>query len=186
MKSDEVWKDIKGYEGIYQISNYGRVKSLERIIEYIGKNQYTQFNMKLKVNEKLIKLSFDKDGYIQAGLATNGKVKTKRVHFLVAQAFIPNPNKYLCINHKNEDKSDNRVQNLEWCSVAYNNAYGSRSKAINQYDLEGKFIQQWKNAVEATKALGLKNSGNIASCCKGKKHCNTVGGYKWKYASDVE
>jgi len=182
--NNEIWKDIEGYEGLYQVSNYGRIKSLAREIEYVARNQYTEYIRKQKVEERIMKTGFDKDGYVQVGLSLNGKVKTKRVHFLVAKAFIPNPNNYNCLNHINEVKTDNRVENLEWCSIAYNNAYGSRSKAVNQYDLDGNFIKQWKNAVEATKALGLKKSGNITSCCKNRPHINTVGGYVWRYTDE--
>jgi hypothetical protein len=185
MKFNEKWEDIKGYEGIYQISNLGRVKSLKREIEYIGRNQYSSYKRKQIIEEKILKYSFDKDGYAQVGLAKDGKLKTKRVHFLVAQAFIPNPMNYDQINHKDENKTNNAVDNLEWCSVAYNNAYGSRSKKINQYDLKGNFIKSWKSAAEAAKELKLKKASNITSCCKRRKYTNTAYGYIWRYADEL-
>lgn len=182
---DEEFRNIKGYENEYQVSNYGRVKSLKREIEYVAGNQYGNYIRKQQIEEKIIKSSFDKDGYIQVGLAHYGKVKTKRVHFLVAQAFIPNPNNYVCINHRDENKENNFVDNLEFCSVEYNNGYGSRSKAICQYDLDNNFIKKWKNAVEIMKALKLTTPSNIRSCCKHRKNYKTAYGYIWRYESEV-
>lgn len=111
----EEWKDIKGYEGIYQISNMGRVKSLS--------------NGKYK-KEKIRKYRKDKDGYLQLNLHKNNVMTTFKVHRLVAEAFIPNPHNLPQVNHKDEDKTNNRVDNLEWCTVEYNNNYGTRNKRI--------------------------------------------------------
>lgn len=108
----EIWKDIKGYEGRYQISNEGRVKSL------IGSK------------EKILKPGLNFHGYEKVTLSKGNKVKAHLVHRLVAQAFIPNPNDYPCINHKDEMKFDNSVDNLEWCTYDYNNNYGSRKLKI--------------------------------------------------------
>lgn len=174
MKFKEIWVDIKEYEGLYQISNLGKVKSLKRKTT----NQHCKEN-------KILKNNFDKDGYLQVRLSKNGKAKTKRVHQLVAEAFIPNPNNFNSINHKNEIKNDNRVENLEWCSVAYNNAYGSRCKAINQYDLDNNYVRTWKSAKEIVLTLGFKKAGNITSCCKKRPHCKTAYGYKWRYVDEI-
>lgn len=181
---NEEFKDIKGYEGFYQISNYGRVKSLEREIVYIAKNRYTEFTRNQKIEEKIVKNSFDKDGYVQVGLSYIGEAKTKRVHFLVAQAFISNPNNLTCINHKDEDKTNNRLDNLEWCTIAYNNAYGSKTKPINQFDKNWCFIKRWKSSAEICKQLGFKRRSNITSCCKKRPHCKTAYGYIWRYADE--
>lgn len=177
----ETWKDIPNFEGIYQISNYGRVKSLKREIKYEAANKYCRYIRKQNIDEKILKCSFDKDGYVKMGLSLNGTLITSRGHYLVATAFIPNPNNYPCINHKNEIKTDNTVINLEWCTVAYNNNYGSRCKKINQYDLDGNFIKTWNSSAEICRVLGFKKRGNITSCCKKRKHCNTAYGYIWRY-----
>lgn len=109
----EEWKPIVCYEEKYQISNYGQVKSLN----YRGSGK-----------DKILKLQKDTYGYSKVILYKNGKAKTRMVHRLVAEAFIPNPNNLPQINHKDEDKSNNCVDNLEWCSAKYNNSYGSRKK----------------------------------------------------------
>ena len=107
---EEIWKDIEGYEGKYQVSNLGRVRSLN----------YHRMGI-----TKLLKARKDKDGYNMAFLVRSGYNRPVGVHRLVAQAFIPNPNNYPCVNHKNEVKDDNRVENLEWCTVRYNTLYGT-------------------------------------------------------------
>jgi hypothetical protein len=178
---NEEFRDIKGFEGKYQISNYGRVKSLKREIKFIGANLRCKYIRHQKIEEKILKCSFDKDGYVKIGLSLNGNVIHKRGHYLVAKAFIENPNNYPCINHKNEIKTDNIVRNLEWCTVAYNNAYGSRCKKVNQYDLDGNFIKTWNSSAEICRVCGFKKRGNITACCKKRKHCKTAYGYIWKY-----
>lgn len=106
---------------------------------------------------------------------------------MVAEAFIPNPNNYPCINHKDENRENNRADNLEWCTHKYNNNYGTRIekfrqkkyKAIKQYDLQGNFIKQWQSVKEASETLNIYKSG-ISSCANGTyKQCM---GYIWKYA----
>lgn len=158
----EEWKDIIDYEGLYQISNYGRVKSLG--------------NDKTK-KEKILKFGKDKDGYLQVHLCKNGKKKTCKVHRLVAQAFIPNPNNYEEINHKNENREMNTVENLEWCTRQYNVEY-SQSKQVNQYSLNGKLIATFKSINEVQRELGF-NISCISLCCNGK--INTAYKYKWKH-----
>lgn len=116
---EEIWKDIEGYEGWYQVSNLGRVRSVERYVNY--KKTGLSFR-----KSRILKLKSDYYGYRSVNLSVNCKVKTYKVHRLVAQAFIPNPNNLPCINHKDENKSNNFVSNLEWCSIAYNNTYGTR------------------------------------------------------------
>lgn len=115
----EIWKDIEGYEGKYQVSNLGNVRSLN----------YHRMGI-----TKLLKTRKDKDGYNMAFLVRSGYKRPFGVHRLVAQAFIPNPNNYPVVNHKNEIKDDNRVENLEWCTVRYNTLYGTgvQRAIINQ------------------------------------------------------
>nr|DAT75898.1 MAG TPA: homing endonuclease [Caudoviricetes sp.] len=113
----EVWKDIHGYEGLYQISNMGRVKSLSRVI--LRSNGFPQ-----SFGERILSPR-NSNGYRSVSLCCGTK-KTFYVHRLVADAFIPNPNGYKEVNHKNEDKADNRAENIEWCSRGYNLLYGCR------------------------------------------------------------
>ena len=178
----EVWKDIKGYEGLYQISNFGNVKSLCRIVKR-GTNYKP-------VCERLLKSSLNK-GYAYVILSKSGKTKTAWVHRLVAETFIPNPNNLPCINHKDENSSNNNVNNLEWCSYSYNNSYNdvrvrsaiTKRKAILQFDKNGNFIKEWSHAREASEALGL-NKRAIYECCKGRS--KTSGGYIWKRVEDIQ
>lgn len=110
---NEIWKDIDGYEGKYQVSNLGRVKSLQR---WSGTKFYNrEYILNNYVNKK--------NGYVYVYLTKNNKSKNIRLHRLVAQAFIPNPNNYLYINHKDCDRTNNNVENLEWCTASYNVKY---------------------------------------------------------------
>lgn len=174
---EEIWKDIDGFNGVYQVSTLGRVKSVERIRK--GKANGT-----VLVKEKILKFKRDKDGYMECSLCT-GKHRTMkyyRVHRLVAQAFISNPNNYPIINHKNEIKDDNRVENLEWCTQQYNTEY-SWAKPILQFSKTGEFIKKWKSCAEIERELGLYHS-SIQKCCIGKN--KSSGGFKWGYADDYE
>ena len=163
----EVWEDIKGYEGIYQVSNLGRVKSFKW-----GR-------------ERILKLSIFRK-YLIAELSKESKRKRYRVHRLVAEAFIPNPNNYKEINHKDENPNNNCVNNLEWCDRTYNINYGNRTqkasinkrKKIVQLSLNGDFIKVWNGAIDVEKELKMY-SGNICSCLKNRR--KTAYGYKWKY-----
>ena len=155
----EIWKDIPEYEGLYQVSNLGRVKSL-----IYGK-------------ERIMKLSKDKDGYLQVQLSKKGKIKLKKVHRLVAEAFIDNPESKPQVNHINEIKTDNRVENLEWCTAQYNKEY-SYAKKVVQKDKNNKFIKLWNSVAEAERNLKISN-GNISACCYKKR--KSAGGYMWEF-----
>ena len=161
----EEWRDIKGYEGLYQVSNLGRVKSLN-------------YNRTRK--EKILKPAKNKVGYLQVVLYKNKNDKHYTIHQLVAKTFLENPYNFKEINHKDENPLNNESSNLEWCDRKYNINYGNRtikaSKKINQYDLEGNFIKQWNSIKEATKTL---NINNLSACCSGNR--KTAGGYVWKY-----
>ena len=116
MLEQEIWKDIKNYEGLYKISNLGRVKSLPK---YAGRSYR---------KEKILKTYLDKNGYVKVILCKNNRTRFLSIHRLLAEAFIPNPNDYPQINHKDENKQNNSLNNLEWCTCKYNINYGTRTK----------------------------------------------------------
>lgn len=157
----EIWRDIPDYEGLYQVSNLGRVKSLN----------YNRTNV-----EKILKLVQDRNGYLIVKLSKKGKAKLKKVHRLVAQAFIPNPNNLPQINHKNEIVSDNISDNLEWCTAQYNKEYSSARKII-QKDISGRIIKLWNSMMQIERELNIPNSC-ISYCCK--KKGRTTHGYIWE------
>ena len=170
----EEWRDIKGYEGYYQISNFGRVKSLPRDV---GRNRCK--------NEIIMKTSLDKDGYENLVLRKNGKQRHFRVNRLVAEAFLENPNNYPQVNHKDEDKTNNNVNNLEWCSAKYNVNYGSRTEKASKKVICVTTGKIFKSIAEASKYYNLKGN-HISACCKGKlkscgKHPTTGEKLVWKY-----
>lgn len=107
----EIWKPIKGYEGIYEISNFGKVKSIR---------YFNHVNNKIYSREKMLKLSLNEKGYFRVGLYKSGKEIKFKVHRLVAENFIPNPNKYNEVNHIDGNKQNNCVDNLEWCTHSHN------------------------------------------------------------------
>lgn len=150
---EEIWKDIKGYEGLYQISNFGNIKSL---VGWNG-NKYIK---KYYKREKILKKSFSTTGYLKIGLKKDGKFKNYKVHRLVAEAFIPNPCNYPIINHINGNKIDNRIENLEWCTYSYNTkeAYklGLNFKKID-FTLENNVIKDYKMGL-TTHEIILKNN----------------------------
>lgn len=120
----EIWKDIPDFEGLYQVSNLGNVKTLDK---YVGTG--IKHNSKVKRKEKLLK-QYNKRGYLQVSLSKNHKRYYFSVHRLVAQAFIPNPDNLLQVNHKDENPMNNCIENLEWCTAKYNCNYGTRNKRI--------------------------------------------------------
>ena len=205
---EEIWKDIKDFEGLYQVSNLGRVKSLKRVV--VRNN-----NRPLLVEEKILKPHILKKGkYLRISLRNNGIRKMYLVHRLVSEAFIPNPNNYQQVNHKDENTLNNCVSNLEYCDVLYNNNYGTRNKRIsekhkgvlfseehkkklskaltNRSDKSKPVLQIDKNtneviavfpsAAEAGRQLGFKTNGHISECCKGKY--KQAYGYIWRYKDE--
>ena len=172
----EVWKDIPGYEGLYQASNLGRIKSLPK---RKGKGAgYIK-------GEEVLTASVEAYGYARVVLRKEGIRKKYQVHRLVAEAFIPNPERKQQVNHKNCNKADNRVENLEWCNSSENMAHAFKNGLVNlptrkveQYDLHGKFIKAFVSIAEAEKETNVRR-GNIWSCCTGKRV--KAGGYIWKY-----
>lgn len=175
----EIWKPVVGYEGLYEVSNWGRVKSFDTYRK--GSNGSIRI-----YKGRILKQGTTKYGYKYVVLCKNGKLKNCYVHRLVAQAFLDNPNNLPCVNHKDECKSNNNVVNLEFCTYEYNCNFGTRnerriktiSKPIVQYDLEGNFIKEWASAMQAEREGGF-NSGNICKVCRGK--LKKYKDFIWKY-----
>ena len=184
----ENWKDIKGYEGLYQVSDLGRIKSLARDI-------YCQNGIVRHIEEKILAFNLDRGGYQYVALSLNGKAKSIKVHRLVALAFIPNPENKSQINHKNEVKTDNSVENLEWCDAAYNVNYGTRNERMvknrrypklgNHPKAKPVFCEELNKTFDCAKRveeeLGIWGT-SILKVCKGKG--KTAGGFHWKYADE--
>jgi hypothetical protein len=177
----EQWRDIKNFEEYYQISNLGRIKSKDRYVRVGGGG-------KRLVKSKIIKPVRCMNGYYEASLSCNGKRTVRLLHRVVAEAFIDNPQGLPEVNHKDEDVSNNRVDNLEWCTSKYNANYGNRNMkmrekakvvAVCQYAKDGKFIAKWNSIADACKETGADTSA-IIRVCKGKQ--KTSMGYLWRYA----
>lgn len=202
-KNIEIWKPVVGYEGLYEVSSYGRVRSLDRATSYIsrtqeGKEYATTHTYKGKLREQ----HDSQNGYKAITLRVDGKNRTCRVHRLVAEAFIPNPNNYPVVNHKDEDKTNNMIwvnedgsidynkSNLEWCTQKYNINYGTTiirrkstrnqnkshnyQREVGQYTLNGVLIKKYPSASDTGYCREC-----IRDCCNGKQ--KTAYGYKWKY-----
>lgn len=183
---NEEWKPAKGFEKYIEVSNIGRVRTLARsYINSCGRN--------CKVKQRISSTYVMKNGYEVATIYLYDKgtriCKKELVHRLVASTFIPNPNNLPQVNHLNENKSDNRVENLEWCTCAYNLAFGTRrereimakSKPVNQYTLNGDLV---KTHVSITCAAQYVEGDLtvISAVCRKYPHCHTAYGYKWDFA----
>lgn len=166
---EEKWRDVLGFEELYQVSSFGNVRTIKK-----GEAEMSQQE--------------NRNGYMTVHLRDKGVERRAMVHRLVAEAFIPNPDGLRDVNHKNGDKSDNRVENLEWVSHSDNMTHsfrelGQNVRHIVQLDLDNNFIERWNSIVEASEATGICRT-DIGECCRGnRKHTK---GYKWKYEEDYE
>lgn len=168
MEETVIWKDVKGYEGLYKVNNMGDVLSIARRGNWRGTHLLTPSN--------------DGRGYRQVNICKNGKLKSIKVHKLVAEAFVPNPHGYKEINHIDENKWNCEAKNLEWCTRNYNVHYGTRtkktSKKIAMYSADGVFVRTYDSIREAGRLNHFKTCGAISNVLKGK--AKTAYGYKWK------
>lgn len=174
---NEIWKDVEGYEGLYQVSNLGRVRSLDRVT-------YNPVQPGCVRHGKLIKPQ-KRGRYLFNALRKDGEAKQISIHRLVASAFVPNPNNYPVVNHKNENKYDNRAENLEWCTQKYNCNYGQRNrktgdkhfKPVMSIDKFGN-TEKFESILAASKSIGLCRS-TIGNAVTGRN--KTAGGKKWVF-----
>ena len=191
--NNEIWKDISGYEGLYQVSNLGNIRALT-----------FHNNVCFKKRIHLLKQHIDRYGRYRIKLCNKGKYKLFQVHQLVAIAFLqkkyfksmPYENRKIIdletleVNHKDENPLNNRAENLEWCTRSYNMHYGNirkkieekrKYKKVNQYDLNGNFIKTWNKVSDITNTLKISRQ-SISYCCNGK--CKTASGYVWRYINE--
>lgn len=148
-------------------------------------------NVRKTKSERLLKPFDTGRGYLNVKLSKDNIAKTISIHRLVAKAFIENPKNLEQVNHKDENKQNNNVENLEWCTHKYNQNYGTKkkvvaekiSKAVNQYDLNGNFIKKWSSSTEFYKSIGKKMQIGVSNCCKGRR--KTAQGYIWRYANEI-
>ena len=172
---EEIWKDIKGYEGLYQVSNLGKVKRLRFI------NKHTNIEKETIKSQKI-----RKDGYLEVVLYKDGKGKCIQVHRIVATAFIPNIENKPQVNHIDGNKKNNIVKNLEWVTRSENMRHSARQlrnnvKKINQYDLNDRYLATYSSITIAGEINGIRES-SIANVLTGRR--NKAYGYKWRYAKD--
>ena len=193
----EVWRPIKGYEGLYEVSNFGRVRSLDRFIN--GKNGYQHI-----VKGRILSQRKMKTGYITVHLSKYGIDERLTVHRLVATAFIPNPLNLPQVNHRDEDKTNNSVWNLEWCTSEYNSNYGTHkeklriastgrkmprygvekvvekiSKPVAAFNNNGEEVMRFKSAADANRINKDLNYVSISAACNGR--LQTYRGFIWRF-----
>ena len=183
----EIWKPISGYEGFYEVSNLGRIRSLERIVECSD-------GRKRKIKNRILKGSSYSGGYSGVTLHKDGCTKTANIHRIVAEAFVPNPLEKEEVNHKDENPSNNHATNLEWVTHKENINYGTRTeraretttklqgKAVQQFSKDGKLVAEYESLSAAGNATGA-HVPNILKCAKGIY--KTAGGYIWKYKNET-
>lgn len=173
----EIWKDIKGYEGIYQVSNYGRVKVLDRKV----------WNAKVECVRKgrLFRLNKNSNGYYQISLTKDGKYTVKTIHRLVAEAFLPNHFNLPQVNHIDGNKTNNNVENLEWCTSLENIRHAHKMKLtpniarkVQKLDKNtNKILCEYKSVHEAS-IIEKIDETSIRRCCNSVR--KSAGGYSWK------
>ena len=163
----EIWKDIKGYEGLYQVSNLGKIKNKDNMPLHLNTNTY---------------------GYKHVSLSKEGKSKTVPVHKIVATAFIENRDNKPQINHRDGDKTNNKVENLEWTTQKLNNIHAiktnlRKTRVVKMYDKNDKYICSFKNRMEIDKFFNKKiDQSSITRCCNGKR--KSAYNYKWRYEDE--
>ena len=167
----EEWRDVPGYEGLYQVSNLGRVRGMRRgLLNILSPSSY--------------------NGYYRVNLSKGGKYITIHIHRLVAMAFLPNPNNYPQVNHKDGDRKNNNLNNLEWCTASYNQLHAFRTlnrvrprcRVISQMDGNGEIIKIYSSISEASRDLGVSVQAIRSALCGRTTHS---GGYKWEYFNNL-
>ena len=202
MQNDEIWKPIPGFEDLYEASSLGRIRSKSVVLWTKGEhNRSFQYRRK----ERILSPSYNQaNGYLAVALCRDSKPQSYYVHRLVASAFLPNPDNLSEVNHKDENKTNNRVENLEWCSRTYNIRYGTGDerrksvartnkrgrcypKWIAQYSLDGEYLCSFGSSEEAARAIGKPNSGGcIRAHARGERKRDSYAGYIWRYTDEPQ
>ena len=185
----EEWRDFEGYEGYYQISGDGRVRSIDRVV--IGADGKTYH-----YKSRILKQVKARDGYMAVQLFRDSRCKTYKIHRMVALTFIPNPNNKPEVNHIDGDKSNNHASNLEWCTRSENikhavdhglnspiKAIEATKKKVEQIDSEGNTVKRWDTMTDAANEMGVHIS-NVSSCCHGR--LKSTGGYSFRFTKEGE
>lgn len=185
---EETWKPIEGYEGLYEVSSLGRIRRLKFVNTHGYQDKIT-----------ILKLQHRKNGYMQVILHDKERSSECLVHRLVARAFLPRVDGKEFVNHKDGNKANNRVDNLEWCTRSENmlHAYKSglatppakgrfgeksnHARAVEMLDFSGNVLKKFGSLIDAAKFIGVQRSSSICMCCKGGKR-KTAYGYMWRYA----
>ena len=167
----EIWKPIAGYEGLYEVSDLGRVRSFHKCEE-----------------GRILKTSKNNNGYLRVALSKHGNTRFYAVHRLVAEAFLFKPEGKDTVNHIDFDITNNQIENLQWCTQKENIAYsakhrrfenaGANNKPVIQTEIHGKFENRFKSICEAARMTCIRQS-SISACCNGR--CKTAGGYLWRF-----
>lgn len=162
----EEWRDIEGYEGLYQVSNKGRVRSLDNIVRRKNGREYT-------VRGRILSQHIDSKGYLRCYVG--------KIHKLVAKAFVPNPNNLTVVHHKDHNQLNNNADNLEWIDeTSHNRKHGGQNpcKTVFQYSLDGALIAEYVSVQEAARTNNISYS-NVARCCRGIQ--DNYKGFRWSY-----
>ena len=173
---EKLWKEIPDTGAKYLISTDGKVMAISRRVKFGNVFRWTKTNIRTARKKE--------NGYLELEILG----KHHYIHRLVAEAFIPNPDNLPCINHKDENKENNSVENLEWCDYSYNANYGTRTKRAKEKQFGDRFVvinldtgEVYKTPKDASRATGIHND-SISRVCKGKS--KTAGGYRWRYLNE--
>lgn len=203
---NEEWRDVVGYEGYYMVSNIGRIATLSHTVDFISIYDGVEVKKTFKAKQCLRKLHQGKHGYMECTLRDSKRTKLMKVHRIVAEAFIPNPQSLPSVNHKDEDKTNNKVENLEWCTCLYNANYGTRNKrlktSLSNAHKNGLYENTYKvgrkpivgislldgTTIKFERSADLHEQGFerhlVSKCCRNLR--KDYKGYKWMFLSDYE